>query len=191
MSNYLEIVDSTNIEEVPSLAPWDGRLPTQYVDFLVVTSDSDYAERKLCEVIDGKVQGESYTFPEGASNIHLAKDLNGNFISAFTDTDQVIQYAYFNDLTQKREVVKVPEATSIFVTLSTPYQNIETPEGLVLYTRMNGPNTEVVVRNQLTRYSAESEQVVFTVSGSKQLRTGGLAENNRFLYRFFDKIKLV
>lgn len=135
-------------------------------------------------------EGESVTFPNvvnstTAEYVTYASDNYGGFIASWIDAG--IGYINFlNDLVGRRETISIGAVDSITCGLFGSNNTISQPSVLVCsYVK----NNIVIYRNATSRYSEPIE--IAELQNNVAIRVIGDSLDNRFLIRFFSKIKLV
>lgn len=164
-----------------------NRLPNEVVT-MRYNSTTDRFTKEAAKVSNNVVRLGSidYTFPAGASHHQVAFDTLGEYVKTwFKDGKGYIDYM---DNLQAARVVKEVECTSLSCGISTvnTYKDHVT-EVLVAYTLANG---EVYILEQSGRFQTPKLYTKIT-GASPMIRVCGPTTSNRFLIRFFSKIKLV
>lgn len=178
--------------EASAITSYDNRLPG-IIEYMYPSSEGLFDLRRA------KYEGGEFFYhmrgedvvekvPEKLESVRVALDqLQRRVVTWLKSGKGTIRF--YNDLVQSDQELDF-ECTSISCSIN---KRLKTEEGLpelvVAYTVFDGTNTELWLRYQTDRYA--NPEKYCTVNGNKVIRTIGLTPTNRFLFRFYDKVKLV
>lgn len=188
MNNKTELL---KIDTKSTTTPWDSRLP-DIVQALGPYKVGEFSAKGLY-VWTGEVKGTrvtlrepsggvvELTIPEGAYQFTFSFDTNGRMYYGHGLGDEIV-WTFFHDLNGRMETIKFKgefPASAVDGRDNFPDQLIDVQLAYV-------KGQELCVRYQRQRY--EEEHVVAKFSSKAKLRTIGISEDNRFIYRFYSNV---
>lgn len=180
------IVKSKIKDEKSCLCYEHGRLPDT-LSTMWYNDAEDKFIKEVTKVVDNKVtiNKHEYVFPEGSTHHQIAFDALGEYVRTWMLGNKGF-IDYMDNLTNKR-VVKEVECTSMSCGISSVYTYSDRiSEVLVAYTS----GKKVFLLEQSNRFQEPKEYANLSTDKAR-IRVCGATSSNRFLIRFYHKIKEV